>query len=73
MDQPKQAIDIAILGAGIGGLALAIGLSKRGIPVTIYEAANEFSPIGGKYLQGQNVQHHASNICLHSAFRIQLG
>lgn len=48
MNQPENPIDIAILGAGIGGLALAIGLSERGIPVTLYEAANEFSPIGGK-------------------------
>lgn len=37
---------IAILGAGISGLALAIGLRKRGIEVTIFEAASEFSPLG---------------------------
>jgi hypothetical protein len=34
------------LGAGIGGLALAMGLEKRGVPYTIYEAAPEFSAVG---------------------------
>lgn len=50
----KQPLDIAIIGAGIGGLALAIGLSRRGILVTIYEAANEFSAVGAGIGLGPN-------------------
>lgn len=34
------------LGAGIGGLALAMGLEKKGVPYTIYEAAPEYSVVG---------------------------
>lgn len=33
------------LGAGIGGLALAMGLQKKGVPYTIYEAAPEYSTV----------------------------
>lgn len=45
---------IAILGAGIGGLALAIGLIKRGVSCTVYEAATEFSAIGAGIGLGPN-------------------
>ncbi|KAI1496215.1 hypothetical protein F5X99DRAFT_83780 [Biscogniauxia marginata] len=45
---------IAILGAGIGGLAVAIGLIKRGVPATIYEAANTFSAVGAGIGFGPN-------------------
>ncbi|KAI2776520.1 FAD/NAD(P)-binding domain-containing protein [Daldinia loculata] len=45
---------IAILGAGIGGLALAIGLIKRNVPVTIYEAADRFSMVGAGIGLGPN-------------------
>lgn len=45
---------IAILGAGIGGLGLAIGLIKRGVPVTVYEAADAFSTIGAGIGFGPN-------------------
>jgi hypothetical protein len=34
------------LGAGIAGLALAIGLHKKGVPFTIYEGEKEYSVVG---------------------------
>jgi hypothetical protein len=34
------------LGAGIGGLALAMGLHKKGIHFTLYEEAKQFSAVG---------------------------
>ena len=37
---------LAIIGAGIGGLALAGFLSRAGVKVTIYEQAKEFQRIG---------------------------
>lgn len=45
---------IAILGAGIGGLGLAIGLIRQGVPVTVYEDAPKFSPIGAGIGFGPN-------------------
>ncbi|KXJ96078.1 hypothetical protein Micbo1qcDRAFT_187712 [Microdochium bolleyi] len=51
---PAGPLNVAILGAGIGGLGLAIGLIKRGVPVTIYEAAPEFSSIGAGIGFGPN-------------------
>lgn len=45
---------IAILGAGIGGLALAIALIKRSVPVIVYEAADNFSPVGAGIGFGPN-------------------
>lgn len=45
---------IAILGAGISGLALAIGLTKRQIPCKIYEASDKFSAIGAGIGLGPN-------------------
>lgn len=55
METPaQQPPTIAILGAGIGGLGLAIGLIKRGVPVTVYEAADAFSTIGAGIGFGPN-------------------
>ncbi|EKG16053.1 Aromatic-ring hydroxylase-like protein [Macrophomina phaseolina MS6] len=42
---PKK-LDIAIIGSGIAGLAVAIGLLRANIAVTIYEAANAFYETG---------------------------
>lgn len=50
----KDYPTIAILGAGIGGLALAISLSKHKVHCTIYEAAAEFSTIGAGVGLGPN-------------------
>lgn len=51
---PGERPSIAILGAGIAGLALAIGLLKRNVPCTIYEAGDEFSAIGAGIGLGPN-------------------
>jgi 2-polyprenyl-6-methoxyphenol hydroxylase-like FAD-dependent oxidoreductase len=37
---------IAVIGAGIGGLALAGLLCRRGVQVSVYEQANQFQRIG---------------------------
>ncbi|MGH7089913.1 MAG: FAD-dependent monooxygenase, partial [Stellaceae bacterium] len=48
-------MQIAIIGGGIGGLALALYLERLGIPATIYEAGIGFSELG----VGINLQPHA--------------
>ncbi|EFQ95926.1 hypothetical protein CFE70_009142 [Pyrenophora teres f. teres 0-1] len=37
---------VAIVGAGVAGLALAMGLHKKGISFTLYEEAKEYSVVG---------------------------
>ncbi|KAF1350235.1 hypothetical protein BDV97DRAFT_377304 [Delphinella strobiligena] len=46
--------DIAIVGGGIGGIVLAIGLLRQGVPVHIYEAAKGFGEIGAGIAFGPN-------------------
>lgn len=38
--------NLAIIGGGIAGLALAIGLQRHGVPFHIYESAHSFGEIG---------------------------
>lgn len=47
-------LPIAIVGGGLGGLALAVGLLKRGVNIHIYESAQEFSEIGAGVSFGPN-------------------
>tara|TARA_R110002003_G_scaffold129_7_gene12108 strand:- start:19029 stop:20396 length:1368 start_codon:yes stop_codon:yes gene_type:complete len=49
-----QDFNVAIVGAGIGGLALAIGLSHRNVPFTLYESAPAFSAVGAGVGLGPN-------------------
>lgn len=38
---PPSEVGIAIVGGGLGGLALAVGLLERGFDVHVFEAAQE--------------------------------
>ncbi|HEX7926909.1 MAG TPA: flavin-dependent oxidoreductase [bacterium] len=49
-------MDVAIIGAGIGGLTLGLMLHEKGIPCRIYESAPEIRPVG----VGINVLPHAN-------------
>lgn len=50
--------DVAIVGAGIGGLALALCLHRAGVDCRVFEAAPRIAPIG----VGINVLPHASKV-----------
>lgn len=54
---PKKPLPgtIAIIGGGLGGVALAIGLARQGVPFHIYEAAPSFGEIGAGVTFGPNV------------------
>jgi salicylate hydroxylase len=54
MDRSICHEKIAIIGAGIGGLALAIGLARRNVDYTIYEAGPQFSAVGAGIALGPN-------------------
>ena len=51
-------MEVIIVGAGIGGLTLALSLVERGITPTIYETVREVKPLG----VGINVLPHATAI-----------
>ena len=53
-DSTGKSFTVAIVGGGIGGLALAIGLRHQGISVQIYEAAPAFAEIGAGIAFGPN-------------------
>ncbi len=50
----SKPFSIAIVGGGISGLSLAITLLQHDIPLTIYEAASDFSEIGAGIAFGPN-------------------
>ncbi|MFY1691111.1 flavin-dependent oxidoreductase [Plantactinospora sp. WMMB782] len=54
----RAAGEVAVVGAGIGGLVLALELHDAGIPCRIYEAVPEIRPLG----VGINILPHATRI-----------
>ncbi|KAI3391658.1 hypothetical protein diail_6996 [Diaporthe ilicicola] len=51
----QEPFTIAIVGGGIGGVALGIGLAARDVPFHIYESAPSFGEIGAGVTFGPNV------------------
>lgn len=49
MEPPEKTrpLEIAVIGAGIVGLALALGLARRGVHVQVYEQYQNFAGFGG--------------------------
>jgi len=46
--------EIAIIGAGIGGLTTALALKKKGFKVSVYESAKEIKPLGAGIVMANN-------------------
>ncbi|MBV8187273.1 MAG: FAD-dependent monooxygenase [Alphaproteobacteria bacterium] len=64
-------MNIAIVGAGMGGLAAAAALRKQGIAVTVYEQAPQFARIGAGIQIGCNAMHVLRGLGLEQALRAQ--
>ena len=54
VDDPRQS-PVLIVGGGIGGLAAALALARKGIPSQVIEQAPEFKEIGAGIQLGPNV------------------
>ncbi|KAF2998768.1 hypothetical protein E8E14_005623 [Neopestalotiopsis sp. 37M] len=54
LTEAERPFNVAIIGAGIGGLALAGGLLRQGVPFTLYESAERFSAVGAGVGLGPN-------------------
>lgn len=61
-------MQVAIVGAGIGGLTLAIALKKAGISFRVYEAASELRPVGA----GIAIANNAMQVYRHLGVAPQL-
>ena len=50
----RKHIKFAVVGGGLGGLALAIGLVQRGIPAQVYEGASSWTDAGAGLVFAKN-------------------
>jgi len=55
MNATTHDAQVLVVGGGIGGLATALALSRKGIPVQVLEQAPEFAEIGAGIQLGPNV------------------
>jgi 6-hydroxynicotinate 3-monooxygenase len=66
-----RPLSIAIVGAGMGGLAAAAGLRRVGIDVTVYEQAAQFARLGAGIQIGCNAMKVLRGLGLESRLRGQ--
>ncbi len=64
-----EKLNVAIIGAGMGGLAAAAALRKAGIDVTIYEQAGRFTRLGAGIQIGCNAMHVLRGLGLEQKLR----
>jgi len=62
-------LSVAIVGAGIGGLAAAACLRRAGIDVTVYEQAQRFARVGAGIQQSPNAVRVLRRLGLESSPR----
>jgi salicylate hydroxylase/6-hydroxynicotinate 3-monooxygenase len=65
------SLNIAIIGAGMGGLAAAAALRKQGIVVTVYEQARQFTRLGAGIQIGCNAMHVLRGLGLEPVLRAE--
>jgi len=62
-------LSVAVIGAGIGGLATAAALRRAGIHVTVYEQARQFARLGAGIQVGCNAMHVLRGLGLEQRMR----
>src|SRR5580692_4181008 len=67
----SRALSIAIVGAGMGGLATAAALKRVGIDVMVYEQASQFARIGAGIQIGCNAMKVLRQLGLEQRLRAQ--
>jgi 6-hydroxynicotinate 3-monooxygenase len=65
----KRKLSVAVIGAGMGGLASASALRKAGVDVTIYEQAQKFSRLGAGIQIGCNAMQVLRGLGLEQRLR----
>ena len=64
-----KRLNVAIIGAGMGGLASAAALRKVGIDVAVYEQARQFTRLGAGIQIGCNAMHVLRGLGLEAHLR----
>lgn len=66
-----MSLNVAIIGAGMGGLATAAALRKAGVNVTVYEQARQFARLGAGIQVGCNAMKVLRGLGLEQRMRRQ--
>ncbi|MGQ0582458.1 MAG: FAD-dependent monooxygenase, partial [Reyranella sp.] len=67
----QRKLNVAVVGAGMGGLAAAAALRLKGIDVTVYEQAKQFARVGAGIQIGCNAMHVLRGLGLEARLRSQ--
>jgi len=62
---PQMKEPITIIGAGIGGLTMALTLKQKGYPARVYESAPEIKPVGAGILMANNAMQVFKKLGIH--------